>query len=88
MIIIIGLWSYIHDGPMPDKKFQDLVSAAEDSAVVHVIRDRKRSVTAVLRNEKLVLQAGNSLDSDDKAGLPAMLKKSWPGGRRKVSGTD
>jgi hypothetical protein len=88
MIVIIGLWSYICDGPMPDKKFQDLVSAAEDSSVVHVVRNRKRSVTAVLRNEKLVLQAGNSLDSNDKTGLSAMLEEVWHGGRRKVSGTD
>lgn len=88
LIVITGLWSYIRDGPMPDKKFQDLVSAAEDSLVVHVIRNRKRSVTAVLRNEKLVLQAGNSLDGNDKAVLPTMLKKIWRGGRSKVSSTD
>ncbi|KAK7192632.1 hypothetical protein PSPO01_01340 [Paraphaeosphaeria sporulosa] len=88
VIVIFGLWSYIRDGPMPDKKFQDLVSAAEDSSVVHIIRNRKRSVTAVLRNEKLVLQAGNSLDGNDKAGLPAMLKKVWHGGRGKLTCTD
>ncbi|KAJ4352382.1 uncharacterized protein N0V89_007730 [Didymosphaeria variabile] len=88
VIVIIGLWSYLRDGPMPDKKFQDLVSAAEDSSIVHVIRNRKRSVTATFRNEKLVLQAGNSLDSNDKAGLPTILKKVWKGGRGKVSCTD
>lgn len=88
LIVIVGLWSYVHDGPMPDRKFEHLVGAAEDSSIVHVIRSRKHSVTAVMRNETLVLRAGNSLDSDNKIGLPTMLKKVWHGGRRKVSCTD
>jgi hypothetical protein len=43
---------------MPDKKFQDIVSAAEDPVIVHLVRDRKRSVTAVFEDGKMKLMAG------------------------------
>ena len=56
--VIIGLYSYIYDDVMPDKKFQDIVSAAEDPTIVHVVRERKRSVTAVMVDGKLMLRAG------------------------------
>jgi len=43
---------------MPDKMFQDIVSAAEDPVIVHLVRDRKRSLTAVFENGNLKLMAG------------------------------
>jgi hypothetical protein len=43
---------------MPDKKFQDIVSAAEDPNVIQIVRSRKRSVTAVLVDGKVMLRAG------------------------------
>jgi hypothetical protein len=56
--VLVGSFSYLHDDVMPDKKFQDIVSAAEDPDLVRVVRERKRSVTAVVVDGKVVLRAG------------------------------
>jgi hypothetical protein len=56
--VLIGIYSYIYDDVMPGKNFQDIVSAAEDPTIVHLVKDRKRSVTAVLVDGKVVLRAG------------------------------
>ncbi|OCK93566.1 uncharacterized protein K441DRAFT_564791 [Cenococcum geophilum 1.58] len=56
--VIFGIYSYIHDDVMPDKMFQDIVSAAEDPMIVHLVRDRKRNLTAVFENGNLKLMAG------------------------------
>ena len=52
---------------MPDKKFQDIVSAAEDPEIIQVVRSRKRSMTAVVVGDKIVLRAG--LDRKPKEAL-------------------
>jgi hypothetical protein len=56
--VLIGIYSYIYDDVMPGKNFQDIVSAAENPAMVHLVKDRKRSVTVVLVDGKVVLRAG------------------------------
>jgi hypothetical protein len=43
---------------MPDKKFQDIVSAAENPEIVRVVKERKGSVSAVFVGEHIVLRAG------------------------------
>ncbi|KAJ4301769.1 hypothetical protein N0V90_003863 [Kalmusia sp. IMI 367209] len=87
LIITIGIYSYVRDGVMAEKKFQDIVSAAEDPEIVHVIRNRKRSVTAIMRNEKLVLQAGNSLDGNNNVEWFSRSFRFWNGWRRNKNRT-
>lgn len=57
--VIFGLWSYIHDDVYPDKKFQDIVVAAEDPEIVQIVKNRKRSMTMVVVGDKIVWKAGS-----------------------------
>lgn len=56
--VLIGIYSCKNDEVMPDKKFQDIVSAAEDPNIIQIVRLRKRSVTAVYVDGKMMLRAG------------------------------
>ncbi|KAF2177452.1 hypothetical protein K469DRAFT_755105 [Zopfia rhizophila CBS 207.26] len=58
VVILFGIFSYIKDDVMPDKKFQDIVSAVEDLEITRAVRSRKRSVTAVFVGDKIVWRAG------------------------------
>jgi hypothetical protein len=69
IVVIVGFYSYIVDGVLADKKFQDIVSAAEDPEIVHVITSRKRSVTAILVDGKMVLRAGRTPDGVQREAL-------------------
>ena len=73
LVVLVGIYSCIFDGPMANKKFQDIVSAAEDPEIVHVMRDRKRSVTAIMRNEKIVLRAGTNIEQEKKWVFPVVV---------------
>jgi hypothetical protein len=55
---ILGVISYCRNGVLPDKKFQDIVSAAEDPDIIQVVRDRKGSVTVELVGTRPVLRPG------------------------------
>jgi hypothetical protein len=33
--IIVGLWSYVHHGVLPEKAFTDIACASRDSGIVH-----------------------------------------------------
>lgn len=56
--VLVSLYSYKRDGVMANKNFQDIVSAVEDPKVVRLARSRKRSITAVIVDNKIVLHAG------------------------------
>ncbi|KAH0538880.1 hypothetical protein FGG08_004536 [Glutinoglossum americanum] len=56
--VLLGIVSYSHNGVLPDKKFQDIVSAAEDPRIIHVARDRRKSMTAERVEGRLVLRPG------------------------------
>lgn len=43
---------------MPDKLFQDIVSAAENPNIVHLLRDRRRGLTVVTENGNPRYMAG------------------------------
>jgi len=66
LVVIFGFYSYIVDGVLADKKFQDIVTAAEDPEMVHVIMSRKQSITAVLVDGKMVLKVGRTPDEVQK----------------------
>ncbi|KAF2729936.1 hypothetical protein EJ04DRAFT_501369 [Polyplosphaeria fusca] len=57
--VLLGVWSYTQDGVYPDKKFQDIVSSAEDPEIIQVVRDRRRSVTMVRRGDSVTWKAGS-----------------------------
>jgi hypothetical protein len=71
---------------MPDKKFQDIVSAAEDPEIIQVARNRKKSMTAVRVGDKIVLRAGPILGERKGNGLK--MGRIWrrEKGRGKKSG--
>lgn len=73
------MYSYIYDDVMPDKKFQDIVSSAEDPEIIQVARSRKRSMTAVLVGDKIVLRAGPRLG--EKKGHSFKMGRIWRGGK-------
>jgi hypothetical protein len=77
--VLIGMYSYMYDDVMPDKKFQDIVSAAEDPEIIQVVKSRKRSMTAVLVGDKIVLRAGPSLG--EKKGHGFKMVRIWRGGK-------
>jgi hypothetical protein len=79
LTVLIGMYSYNHDKVMPDKKFQDIVSAAEDPEIIQVARTRKKSMTAVLVGDKILLRAGPSLG--EKKGHIVKVGRIWRGGR-------
>ncbi|KAI9779693.1 MAG: hypothetical protein M1839_007191 [Geoglossum umbratile] len=59
--VLLGIFSYFRSGVHPDKKFQDIVSAAEDPRVIHVARNRRKSLTGELVAGKVILRpAANS----------------------------
>ena len=58
LAVLLGLWSYWQDGVLPDKKFQDIVSAAEDPRVIHIIQDRRRSVTVEFVGNRALFRPG------------------------------
>lgn len=59
LVLLAGLYSVVHDGVMADKKFQDIISAAEHPDIKHVVQHRQRSVTGVMVDGRLVLRAAN-----------------------------
>ncbi|KAI9767275.1 MAG: hypothetical protein M1839_004541 [Geoglossum umbratile] len=54
--VLLGIFSYFRSGVHPDKKFQDIVSAAEDPRVIHVARNRRKSLTGELVAGKVILR--------------------------------
>ncbi|KAF2471142.1 uncharacterized protein BDR25DRAFT_223485 [Lindgomyces ingoldianus] len=76
LVVAMGLYSYIHDGVRPDKKFQDIVVAAEDPEFVQVVRSRKRSVTAVMVGERIIWRAG-TMDLGRGLGRGQVRKVFW-----------
>lgn len=66
---------------MPDKKFQDIVSAAEDPEIVQVAKNRHEIMTAVLVGDKIILRAGPSLAERKEHGLK--LGRNWRGKKRR-----
>ncbi|KAH0563093.1 hypothetical protein GP486_002335 [Trichoglossum hirsutum] len=56
--VLLGAFSYSRNGVLPDKKFQDIVSAAGDQRIIHVVRDRKKSITAENIGGQLHLRPG------------------------------
>lgn len=64
---------------MPDKKFQDILSAAEDPEIIQVARSRKKSITAVRVGDKIVLRAGPILGERKGHGLK--MGRIWRRGK-------
>jgi len=63
IVVILGAYSFVHDGVMADKKFQDIVAAAKDPEIVQVIQDRRMSFTAaVVEDGRPVFRAVNTSD--------------------------
>lgn len=75
--VVIGSFSYIYDGVMPDKKFQDIVSAAEDPAIVHIIRTRSRSVSAAFVDGVLLMQPGPEQEQKETLWQLRALMNRW-----------
>ncbi|KAF2002416.1 hypothetical protein P154DRAFT_488382 [Amniculicola lignicola CBS 123094] len=65
--VLIGIYSYIYDDVLPDKKFQDIVSAAEDPEIIHVVRSRQRSMTVMMVDGQVVLKAGPEMGREEVA---------------------
>ena len=66
---------------MPDKLFQDIVSAAGDPMIARVVQDRKRSLTMVFENGNTKLMAGS--ERPHKKALKKMKATSRKGAQRK-----
>ncbi|KAF2876075.1 hypothetical protein BDV95DRAFT_482729 [Massariosphaeria phaeospora] len=67
VILIVGIYSYVKDGVMPDRKVQDILSAVKGAEIAQAVRSRKRSVTAVVVGGEFVLRAGPArVDSGGK----------------------
>ena len=81
IVVVLGMYSFAQDGVMAEKKFQDIVSAAEDPEIVLIIQNRKRSITAVVVDGKLVLKAANGPERMQKKVL--RKAKAFLGKRRK-----
>ena len=52
---MISFWFH---GVNPDKSFQDIVSAAGNPEIIHVVRNKKRSMSATTVDGQLVWQPG------------------------------
>lgn len=57
IIVVLGLFSYKHHGVRPDRKFQDLVVAAEDRDFWHQVK-HKGSVTMTVDGGQVIGRAG------------------------------
>ena len=55
------MYSFAQNDVMTEKKFQNIISAAKNPEIMLIIQNRKRSITAVIMNKKLVLKAANDL---------------------------
>jgi hypothetical protein len=76
---VLGIWSYVQDDVYPDKKFQDIVSSAEDPDIIQVVRDRRRSVTMVRRGNSVTWRAGSE---EKQRGAGGIRKWQRRAGRR------
>ncbi|KAF2270247.1 hypothetical protein CC78DRAFT_599658 [Lojkania enalia] len=77
--VVLGLYSFVHDDVFPDKKFQDIVVAAEDPEIIQLVKYRKRSMSVVVVGDKVIWRAG----SEKRQKEAWMLwKKIWGRKRR------
>ncbi|KAF2690445.1 hypothetical protein K458DRAFT_328836 [Lentithecium fluviatile CBS 122367] len=83
VIVIIALYSYMDDGVMADKKFQDILRAAEDPAIVHLTRSRKSSITVAMKDDKFVWIAGKSSETVQRETLKQVRTLLRVAGARK-----
>jgi hypothetical protein len=56
--VLLGVVSYCRNGVLPDRKFKDIVEATSNPGIIHVIRDRRRSMTLEVVQGRPVFRPG------------------------------
>jgi hypothetical protein len=73
--VLLGVVSYHRDGVLPDRKFQDFVSAAADPRIIHVVRDRRRSMTLEVVQGQPIFRPGEGFLTE----IPTAIVVGIPG---------